>query len=181
MKRKVFFGALCMVCALSMMFVSCKKESAINDENPAKLLTVGTIVWNGEIDRAVAADIGYVESQRPDASGPKIASNAHSSDFPGIYFIWDYKQKDNGYLKVSAQVFANFRSFTLTSKETCKFFDFKISIQPGQVMTEDYCYVFFIPKVYNNRNINMVFVSEFEESNKIKIEIDDDGNPIPIP
>jgi len=177
MKRKVFFGALCMFCALSMMFVSCKKESAINEENPVVFSTAGTIVWNGEIDRAVAANIGYVESERPNASGPKITSNAHSSDFPGIYFIWDYKQKDNGYLKVSAQVFAVFRSFTLTTKETCKFFDFKISIQPGQIMTDDYCYVFFIPKVYNNQNINMVFVSEFEESNKQKV--DDDGNPIP--
>ena len=117
------------------------------------------IVWNGAPDRAVAADIAAVQNTtRKNASGTKIPSNAHSADFPGIYFIWDSKQKDNGYLKVDANVFNTYASFTLTSKESNTYWDFEISPQTGQSLTADGCYVFFIPKVYNQKNINMVFI-----------------------
>jgi len=118
------------------------------------------IVWNGAPDRAVAADIAAVQNTtRKNASGAKIPSNAHSADFPGIYFIWDSKQKDNGYLKVDAGVFGAYTSFMLTSKESNTYWDFEISPQPGQSLTGDGCYVFFIPKVYNQKNINMVFIA----------------------
>ncbi|MCL2423839.1 MAG: hypothetical protein FWD11_08130, partial [Micrococcales bacterium] len=123
------------------------------------------ITWNGASDRAVAADIAATQNNtRKNAAGPKITSNAHSADFFGIYFIWDSKQKDNGYLKVDAALFDQFDSFVLTSKESSTFWDFVIKPEAGQEMTADGGYVFFIPKVYNNKNINMVFVSEWTEA-----------------
>ncbi|MCL2117869.1 MAG: hypothetical protein FWH27_05515, partial [Planctomycetaceae bacterium] len=125
---------------------------------------VSEVKWYGASDRAVAVNIGFKENDsRKNASGPKITSNAHSKDFPGIYFIWDSKQSDNGYLKVNAAVFDIYESFTLTSKESNKYFDFVIAPIDGQVSTADGCYVFYIPKVYNNKNINMVFIGEWKE------------------
>ncbi|MCL2540423.1 MAG: hypothetical protein FWE53_03255 [Firmicutes bacterium] len=124
------------------------------------------VQWNGAADREVAVEIGFIDNTtRKNASGDKITSNAHSKDFPGIYFIWDSKQKDNGYLKVAGWMFEGvegtdfygFEFFTLTSKESNKYFDFEIRVQEGQQKTVDGGYVFFIPKVYNNKNINMVF------------------------
>jgi len=124
---------------------------------------VSTVVWNGETDKAVAANIKEERNDtRKNASGAKITSNAHSADFPGIYFIWDSKQKDNGYLKVEASLFNQYESFTLTAKESNAYWDFEIMPQEGQKKTADDCYVFFIPKSYNNKNINMVFVGEWK-------------------
>jgi len=119
----------------------------------------GTIVWNGASDKGVAVNIDNTPSNRTNASGPKITSNAHSADFPDIYFIWDSKQKDSGYLKVAAAVFDTFDSFTLTTKTSNTYTDFVITLQDGQVKTADGCYVFYIKEVANNKNINMVFVS----------------------
>ena|GEM_PF-1453001 len=121
----------------------------------------GTLTWNGADDRAVSVDIDATASTRENASGAKITSNAHSADFPGIYFVWDAKQKDAGYLKVDAAVFDQYDSFTLTIKESNTYWDFVIAPQPGQQLTDDGCYVFFIPKVFGNKNINMVFVSSW--------------------
>ena len=124
------------------------------------------VEWKGDSDKVVAVNITETKSGRTNASGTKITSNAHSADFPGIYFIWDSKQKDNGYLKVAAWVFEAYESFTLTSKESNTYWDFLITPQTDQEKTADNCYVFFIPKVYNNKNINMVFIGEFIEQQK---------------
>jgi len=175
MKKIKIFGVLCIGCALSMGLLSCEKSDG-NETPKVEKVTGNQIVWNGDNDKAVAVNIGFVESQRENASGPKITSNAHSADFPGIYFIWDSKQKDNGYLKVSAQVFSNYKNFTLTSKESNMYFDFVISIKPGQILTIDNCYVFFIPKVYNNKNINMVFISDYVLA---VVDSDNGGEDIP--
>jgi len=151
--------AITAIMAIALVFNACKKEDDNNSGSKGfNAKPQSTIVWNGEVDRAVAADILAVPSTRTNASGPKITSNAHSADFPGIYFIWDKKQKDQGYLKVAAEVFDVYEGFTLTSKESNTYWDFNIQVQAGQQMTADNCYVFFIPKVYDNKNINMVFV-----------------------
>ena len=130
---------------------------------------VPQLKWNGDSDKAVKVDIVAVQNTtRKNASGDKITSNSHSKDFPGIYFIWDSKQKDSGYLKVEDWMFngvegtnfGGFEYFTLTSKESSTYWDFKIALQPGQKETADNCFVFYIPKVYNNKNINMVFFDE---------------------
>jgi hypothetical protein len=157
-KLSVVFTTMCgVILMIALIFTSCKKEDDTGS-GPSKAFR--KITWNSD-DKNVAAEIGFVPSARTNASGPKITSNAHSADFPGIYFIWDSKQKDNGYLKVAAEVFDEYEGFTLTSKESNKYFDFNIQVQAGQQMTADNCYVFYIPKVYNNKNINMVFISGF--------------------
>jgi hypothetical protein len=160
-KITVALATMCgVILMIALIFTSCKKEDDA-DRGPSKAFR--KITWNSA-DKNVAAEIGFLPSDRTNASGPKITSNAHCADFPGIYFIWDSKQKDNGYLKVAAEVFSLYQSFTLTSKESNKYFDFLIAVQPGQEKTTDDCYVFYIPKVYNNKNINMVFVSERVEA-----------------
>jgi hypothetical protein len=164
MKTKFFSS----VVALALVFSACNKDfidetevNGLKDEVGLKAGAVSQVVWKGESDKAVAVNITEKQSDRKNASGSKITSNAHSADFPGIYFIWDSKQKDNGYLKVAADVFDLYEGFTLTSKESNTFWDFNIQVQPGQQKTDDNCYVFFIPKVYNNKNINMVFIGGY--------------------
>ncbi|MCJ8014101.1 carbohydrate-binding protein [Paenibacillus sp. KQZ6P-2] len=130
----------------------------------AETVTSSAITWNSS-DKDVAREIGYEASSRTDTTGDKIPSNDNSSNFPGIYFIWNAKQKDNGYLKVSADVFEKYDSFVLTSKESNKYWDFKIKVQDGQKMTDDGSYVFFIPKANNNKNISMVFIGNFIPKN----------------
>ena len=166
--------------ALALIFSACSKD-VFNDSETGSAGTraqaVSTITWNGASDVAVAVDIAAVANQtRANASGPKITSNAHSADFPGIYFIWDTKQKDPGYLKVAAEVFDKYESFVLTSKESNNYWDFTIALQDGQTKTGDNCYVFFIPKVVEKDskgkffNINMVFISEFKEKKIVEPE-----------
>ena len=132
-----------------------------------------TITWNGASDTAVAANIAATASARDNASGMKITSNANSADYPGIYFIWDSKQKDAGYLKVDASIFSSYDSFTLTAKESNAYWDFTIALQPGQVETNDNCYVFYIPKVGTDaKNINMVFISNWaEKANSVAVNV----------
>ena len=145
------FSVFALICAVSVTAFAAKQSA-------------DSIVWNGAADKAVAANIDAVQNTtRNNASGIKITSNAHSADFPGIYFIWSSKQKDNGYLKVEAGVFDQYESFTLTAKESNTYWDFDIAPADGQQKTADDCYVFYIPKVYNNKNINMVFLEKFVE------------------
>ncbi|MDR2862038.1 MAG: hypothetical protein LBV07_05775 [Syntrophobacterales bacterium] len=128
----------------------------------------GTVQWYGASDKNMAVQIKETQNNtRKNASGPKITSNAHSKDFPGLYFIWNAKQKDSGYLKVRASVFDQYERFSLTVKEANRYWDFTIAPQRNQRMTKDGCYVFHIPKVSNNKNINMVFVSDFVEKRKM--------------
>jgi len=121
-------------------------------------------VFDSSTDREVAATVEAVQNNsRTNASGPKITSNAHSDDFPGIYFIWDPKQKDPGYLKVDAVLFDILDYFVLTAKQANTYWDFEIFPQSDQKQTADGFYVYYIPKVDNSKNINMVFLGEFKE------------------
>ena len=156
--KKSILTILFAIFAVTICFFGCKKVN--EGDNDIQKAPGNSIVWNGDVDKPFAMPIGYTPSQKQNASGPKIPSNSHSSDFPGIYFIWDSKQKDNGYLKVHYSVLSNYASFVLTTKEGGNYYDFKIETQDGQEQTLDECYVFFIAKVQNNKNINMVFVSE---------------------
>ena len=122
---------------------------------------LNTFSWNGDADdKAAAAIIDATQNNtRKNASGPKIASNAHSKEFPGIYFIWDAKHDDSGYLKVSADLFDEYANFVLTLKESDTYWDLLIEVMPGQQKTADNCYVFFIPMACGNNRINKVFIS----------------------
>jgi len=121
---------------------------------------ISSVVWNGQVDKDVAVTVDSTKSARTNASGNKITSNAHSADYPGIYFIWDAKQKDNGYLKVAAEVLDVYLdSFVLTTKSGNAYEDFIITLQSEQQRTPDGNYSFFIPKVQAGaKNINMVFI-----------------------
>jgi len=117
-----------------------------------------------QADIKAAVSVGEVKNQtRSNASGLKITSNAHSADFPGIYFVWDTKQKDAGILKVGAKVFEVYDYFILTSKESDNYWDFKIEPKAGGI-NKDGDYLYFIPKIVEKDskgkffNINMVFI-----------------------
>jgi len=162
------------ILALGLMFGACKKDDETNADSSKSGAAKGcVVVWNGEVDKKVAVNIDDVPSARTNASGEKIPSNAHSAKYPGIYFIWDAKQKDNGYLKVAGCVFNKWESFVLTSKEGNKYFDFHIEVQPGQQMTADGGYVFFIPRALNNKNINMVFLEGFVEKDLTELSCEE--------
>ena len=123
-----------------------------------------------------AADI--LNNPRTNASGDdKITSNAHSADFPGLYFYWNDKQKDNGVLLVNGDVFDLFegRSFVLTAKNSNNYWGYTISPDPKAIVkeatkTEPAVYAFGIPKqiqyldskgkaqTEDLKNINMVFI-----------------------
>ena len=146
---------------VALLFAVAVTANAGNDKNAPSWITAA--------DKAAKTDVGYGESARKNASGAKITSNAHSADFAdGLYFVWDSKQSDSGYLKVAASYFGEngFGYFLFTTKESNKYFDFYISPDKdayGNVTQEavDGYYTFFIPKVYGNKNINMVFVEEY--------------------
>ena len=153
--RKNWMKLLTVALGLVVVFGACKKEDReLAQKN-------GTVVWNSKLDRPFATNIDVVQNDsRKNASGEKITSNSHNAKFPGIFFIWDAKHQDNGYLKVAASMFDEYCSFVLTSKEANTFWDFKIQPVKGQQKTADNCYVFFIPRAQNNKNINMVFIDE---------------------
>ncbi len=173
--KKGMYALALLTVATVIAFTGCKEsDSPLFEEGiaPAKQ-AVSIIVWNGQVDKDVAAQNVpfYQNDTRKNASGAKITSNAHSADFPGIYFIWDSKQKDNGYLKVDADIFDTYSFFILTAKESNTYWDFVIMPQPDQLQTDDGCYVFYIRKVYNNKNINMVFVAETKQKLGDPVEI----------
>jgi GH35 family endo-1,4-beta-xylanase len=120
-----------------------------------------TLVWNGEADKQVAMNVdGQANTTRRNASGAKITSNANSDAFPGIYFIFDAKQKDRGFLKVHAKVFRKYASFTLTTKAGNAYTDYLIAPVSGQQRTSDGGFVFLLDEVASSKNINMVFVDD---------------------
>ena len=124
--------------------------------------TASSTTWS-KADIAVSAKIfANTASTRTNASGPKLPSSAYSADYPGVYFTWDTKQQDTGYLKVDASVFDKYESFILTIKESNKYYDFTITPQDNQNQASDGSYIFFLPEAANNKNINMVFLGSWE-------------------
>jgi len=154
--------------AFALVFAACDKHFT-NELDGGDLLgskkgTSNGIVWNdSDRDNVVETVVGVRNTRRTNASGTKITSNAHSDRFPGIFFIWDWKQTHGlGYLKVKAWVFDQYEYFMITTKESNLYWDFKI-VNPNDPtkLTEDDCYVFHIDR--NWKNVNMVFVPEFKE------------------
>jgi GH35 family endo-1,4-beta-xylanase len=120
-----------------------------------------TLVWNGDADKDVARKVeGNANITRVNASGTKITSNANSNVFPGVYFNFDAKQKDKGFLKVDAKIFKKFANFTVTTKEGKAYTDYLIAPVFNQEKTSDDCYVFFLDKVASAKKIDMVFIDD---------------------
>jgi GH35 family endo-1,4-beta-xylanase len=120
-----------------------------------------TLIWNGDADKQVAVNVeGHENTTRVDASGPKITSNGNSDAFPGIYFMFDAKQKDRGFLKVHTEVFRKYASFTVTTKAANAYTDFLIAPASGQQRTSDGGFVFLLDDLASSKNINMLFIDE---------------------
>ncbi len=120
-----------------------------------------TVIWNGGADKQVAVNVGgHPNTTRTNASGPKITSNGNSADFPGLYFLFDTKQKDRGFLKVHAEVFRKHASFTVTTKAGNAYRDYLIAPVSGQQRTSDGGFVFLLDNPACKKNITMLFIDE---------------------
>jgi len=145
-----------------------------------------------------AADIP--NNPRNNASGDKISSNAHSADFPGLYFYWDDKQKDNGVLLVNPDVFDLFTDgqFILTAKNSNNYWGYTISKATGTLIDGVYAYGISKQIKYNEignngkisaktddlKNINMVFIDGKYKPATLTIEkvwLDEEGLEIAKP
>ena len=145
MKRTIF-GVVTVLLALGLVLVGCAGPAdPLSDLARGAKKDGNGIVWN-DSDKLVAATIIPYLSNKKNASGDKITSNAHSNDYPEIYFCWDKKQKDGGYLKVAASFFEDYEGFNLIKKVSNTYWEYPISIQTDQEMTADNCYVFEVPK-----------------------------------
>jgi len=148
--------------------------------------------WNSNDASVAQRDVPYDRDlKRTNASGDKIASNAQSGDFPGLYFYWNDQQKDYAYLKVEPSVFSWFEDnkFSITAKNANTYWEYEIKVQDDQKKTVDGCYVFEIPKnlMYIDgkkevkdtlKNINMVFLDGLWRTYDIEIVKEwSDGNP----
>ncbi|MCL1897084.1 MAG: hypothetical protein FWG03_11145, partial [Clostridiales bacterium] len=131
-------------------------------------------------------------SKKSDASGDKIPSNAHSGDFPGLYFYWNDKQKDDGILKVDPAIFDLFKDgrFYITAKNSNAYWDYNILPGKGVATSEGYL-LYQIPRYFmysdkNNKevkdelkNINMIFIGGDYKDAFITINkdwLDEEGN-----
>ncbi|MCL2126883.1 MAG: hypothetical protein FWH38_01400 [Treponema sp.] len=154
---------------------------------------------------ALAKDVFPFESDRDNASGPKIPSNAHSDDFPGVYFYWADKQKaEECFLLVETAKFDEYKGFVLTKKVSDTYWDYAIGkASEDNIVTANgkEWYLYKIPsgKAYyeweegedgdsvavlkdqqpkqngnGSFNINMVFISEWEEIDKPYSQMMDD-------
>ncbi|MCL2757648.1 MAG: hypothetical protein FWD43_06185, partial [Coriobacteriia bacterium] len=143
---------------------------------------------------AIIDGVVLKENPRTDASGDKIPSNAHSADYPGLYFYWDDKQKDDGVLLVKEEVFSLFEDgkFILTAKDSNNYWGYLIAPWTA-AKAIDGVFVYYIPKTWQYhdakgklqnvslKNINMVFIDGKYKSAWFEIEkkwFDEDGNPI---
>ena len=173
-----FFAILVLLLGFTLFYgcVGDVADSAPKKEDSGKnaiLSNTGPLLSD---KKDIAVEIPAVRNQsRQNASGPKIPSGAYSEEFPGIYFIWDSKSNNNGYLFVDSTVFNVYTNFVLTTKESSEYWDFFIKPQDGQQTTEDGCYVFFLPRVSGKNNINMVFLSEQAE------KVEDPTDPVDDP
>jgi hypothetical protein len=137
-----------------------------------------------------AAQLEAIESPRTNATGDKITSNAHSADFPGLYFYWDDKQKDDGVLLVLPEVFDLFvkGQFTLTAKNSNAYWGYEI--KPDAAHKIDGVYAYGIPRNFmyadkkgkivkeELKNINMVFIDgEYKDAafDIVKVWKDEEG------
>ena len=138
------------------------------------------------IDPAMGPASNIPNNPRDNASGDKITSNAHSADFPGLYFYCDDKQKDNGVLLVADWVFDLFvdGEFILTAKNSNNYWGYNITPDEGQLIDGVYAYGISKQIKYNEvdnkgkvtaktddlKNINMVFIDGKYKDAKFEIE-----------
>jgi len=162
-----------------------------NDHSPTPKIGVDGMTWT-RIDAEVASDnfiqtaqkknteipetaLIPVASDRENSSGEKITSNAHSGDFPGIYFYWDDKQKMDGFLKVDPAVFTWFDEdwFFITAKNSNAYWDYIINEDEG------FAYVDVDGKTYLMYQIPRFFMVQ-DKDEKTGEWVYDDNTNLPI-
>lgn len=161
--------------------------------NAAPAPAAGTPAWDAKYSSV--AEGNQLEGEyydRGNASGDKISSNAHSGDYPGVYFRWDDKQKMPGVFLVEDWVFDLFvgETFFLTAKNSNSYYKYEISRTGVQI---DGVWVYGIPKAVmakdnkgndkkdELKNINMVFIDGQYKSAWVllmKAWFDEDGKLI---
>jgi len=151
--------------------------------------------WNPAY-AARALTITAYDYDRGNASGDKIPSNAHSADYPGLYFYWNDKQRDDGVLLVDPFVFTLFEggTFTVTAKTSNCYWGHALSATDIDAYDEAsglYIYNVFRNCMYKDKkgnllkddmkNINMIFIDGKYKSAFFDIEkewLDPDGKPL---
>jgi len=160
MKKKLF-GGLAVLLLAGLVLAGCTNPTSGGTGNSSR--AASSFITQDDRDQAVTLT-GHQNLTKKSANGDKITSNAHSADFPGIYFYWDSKQKDDGILKIDAEVFETVGSFVLTVKDADKYYDFDVNLDKGQVKSKDpgtglTYYTFKIPRAtFNDKNININMV-----------------------
>ena len=204
--KRTLFGLVTVILALGLVLAGCSNANLLPDfEGMARKAKTDEIRLDDD-QKALAAEVFPFESPRTNASGPKIPSNAHSTDFPGLYFYWADKQKaEECYLLVEVEKFEHYEGFVLTKKVSNTYWDYAIGkAEKENIITangKDW-YLYKIPsgKVYydwveedgesiavlrdhelkqngnGSFNINMVFISAWKEFGKEFSKIED--NPI---
>ena len=184
--KKVLFVWVTVVLALGLVLSSCTE--LLNPLDGLARKAKGEEIRLAPEQLEFAAEIQPYYSARTNAKGPKIPSNAHSADFPGIYFYWDSKQKaEDCWLLVKPEVFEKYEGFVLTKKVSNMYYDYGISKKENQetiTANGEEWYLFWIPsghvKIWTEEgeeliedqqlkkngnstfNINMVFIPEFK-------------------
>ena len=124
MKRTIF-GLLAVLLAFGLILAGCAGPTDPLGSLARK--AAGDEIRLGEDQKALAKEVLPFESARKNASGDKIPSNAHSADFPGLYFYWADKQKaDECFLLVKTSVFEEYKGFLLTKKVSNTYWDYPI-------------------------------------------------------
>ena len=154
--------------------------------------------WNpAYIERA--ATITPYDYDRGNAAGDKISSNAHSADYPGIYFYWNDKQREDGVLLVDPSVFDLFEggTFTVTAKTSNCYWGHVLSVNDDFAYDTDsglYIYNVFKNCMYTDKkgnllkddmkNINMVFIDgNYKDAyvRPVKIWLNENGDAMENP
>jgi len=192
--KKLIIG-MSVLLAVGLFFAGCVLSEDDALDALARKATSNGITWtSGEgVGDHVITRLPF-QSTRTNASGEKITSNSHSAKYDDIYFAWDNKQRDDGFLKIRKSFFEDYVSFVLTKKVSNTYWDYFISVEEGDVAKDGF-YIFSIPKgkgylvfdeialgVYGTRvekgapcgkNINMVFLSAFTLKGQPVTEIED--------
>ncbi len=110
-------------------------------------------------DKAGAKAVTYLDATKADADSMsvKIPSNAHYDVLaPTVYFDWDAKQKDDGYLTVLPGYFDKYESLTIVVKASSEYRKAVVTA-PGTYLINK-----FVSKG-KVHNINMVWIGDFVE------------------
>ena len=173
---KKMFGGLTVLLIIGMVLAGCANPLGQGDGSARGAAYVPTAA-----DKSVAVELParVLNTKRTNASGDKITSNARSADFPGIYFYWDDKQKEDGLLMVESQYFTDeYTEFTVTIKLANEYWDWTVSLQPNQETTPDGYYTFIMPRDGLPKNINMVFLNDWVALRHSRF--DETVSPVPV-